>query len=244
MGKAAFHWRADLHCTMILTKNTFCHTVNEQTELRLIDVQHSGELFKLFEANRQHLRRWHPWVDHLRSAAAVERAIASWQQLYTNKKACHAGIWFKGRFCGMVSYLNVDCTNHWTPMCYWLDEAHQGQGIMTACCRVMVAHGFAAWKLNRITIECATENTRSRAIAERLGFKLEGVVRGIQWLHDRFVDAAMYGLLRSDHENGLSLNLSPLPESAGAVDKQGLSLATLACWEHHSPWTARLCRAA
>jgi len=108
----------------------------------------------------------------------------------------------------------------------------------------MVAHGFAAWELNRITIECATENTRSRAIAERLGFKLEGVVRGIQWLHDRFVDAAMYGLLRSDHENSRSLNVSPLPESAGAVDKQGLSLATLACWEHHSPWTARLCRAA
>ena len=53
---------------------------------------------------------------------------------------------------------------------------------MTACCRAFVAHGFDTWKLNRITIECATENVRSRAIPERLGFKLDGIVRGIEWL--------------------------------------------------------------
>ncbi len=168
---------------MKLTKETFCHTVDDHTQLRLIDLPHAGELFKLFEANRQHLRRWHPWVDHLRSAAAVERAIASWQQLYADKRACHAGIWFKGRLCGMVSYLNVDRENRWTPMCYWLDEAHQGQGIMTACCRAMVIHGFATWGLNRITIECASrKRPQPRRVARSafLGFKLEGIVRGIQ----------------------------------------------------------------
>ncbi len=214
---------------MILKQNIFFRAVDEQTELRLIDREHCGELFKLFEANRQYLRRWHPWVDHLTSVAAVERAVTSWQQLYGNKRACHVGIWFKRRFCGMVSYLNVDTINRWTPLCYWLDAAEQGQGIMTACCREMIAHGFAEWNLNRITIECGTENTRSRAIAERLGFKLEGIVREVQWLHDRFVDAAMYGLLRSDHESSRSLTTFQGAESAVGVDQQGLSLATLAC---------------
>ena len=126
----------------------------------------------------------------------------------------------------MVSYLNVDSANRWTPMCYWLDAAHQGQGIMTACCRAMVAHGFAEWKLNRITIECATENTRSRAIAERLGFKLEGVVREVQWLHDRFVDAALYGMLHSDFANSHPITCSRGIESEGAADPQELILAT------------------
>jgi RimJ/RimL family protein N-acetyltransferase len=144
----------------------------------------------------------------------------------------------------MVSFLNVDCANHWTPMCYWLDEGHQGRGIMTECCRAMIAHGFAAWGFNRITIECATENTRSRAIAERLDFKLEGIVRGIQWLHDRFVDAAMYGLLRSDYEKSQSLNGASLPEPAGSIDRAGLSLAAPDRWGHLSTSTARLCKAA
>ena len=59
--------------------------VNEQTELRLIDCQHRGELLQLFEANRGHLRPWHPWVDMMRSADVVEKAITVWQQQYANR---------------------------------------------------------------------------------------------------------------------------------------------------------------
>jgi ribosomal-protein-serine acetyltransferase len=81
-----------------------------------------------------------------------------------------------------------------------LDAGHQGKGIMTACCRAFIAYGFNSWKLNRVTIECATHNTRSRAIPECLGFKFEGVIREVEWLHDHYVDHAVYGLLRSDYE--------------------------------------------
>jgi ribosomal-protein-serine acetyltransferase len=176
----------------------FCETVNDETELRLIDREHSETLYDLFQVNREHLRRWHPWVDVMRSVNVVEKAITDWQQQYAAKQACHVGIWFKEQFCGMVSYLNVDTSNRWTSLFYWLDAAHQGKGIMTGCCRAMINQGFDAWKLNRITIECATDNSRSRAIPERLGFKLEGIVRSIEWLHDRYVDHAMYGLLRTE----------------------------------------------
>jgi ribosomal-protein-serine acetyltransferase len=193
-----------------------CQTVNEETELRLLDLRHSAELFNLFEANREHLRQWHPWVDLMRSAAIVEKTIMAWQQQYANRQGYHAGIWFKEQFCGMISYLNVDCSNRWTSLFYWLDSAHQGQGIMTACCRAMVAHGFESWKFNRITIECATQNARSRAIPERLGFKLEGIVRGIEWLHGQYVDHAMYGLLHSEYVGDNSVN---------AVHFTGLSVA-------------------
>jgi ribosomal-protein-serine acetyltransferase len=177
----------------------FCLNVNEHAELRLIDGQHAEELFRLLDANREHLRRWHPWVDSMRSVPDVDKAIGVWQQQYANNRGFCAGIWFKGRFCGMINHLNVDWLNRWTALSYWLDAAHQGQGIMTACCRAMIAHGFDTWTLNRIAIECATENTRSRAIPERLGFKLEGIVRGIEWLHDHYADHALYGLLSSDY---------------------------------------------
>jgi len=178
----------------------FC-TVNNQIELRLIDRQHDEELFTLLDSNREHLRRWDPWVDIISSTTDVRRAITGWQQQYANHRGLYAGIWFNGRCCGMINHVNVDWLNRWAPISYWLDAAHQGRGIMTACARAMVAHGFDTWNLNRLTIECATQNTRSRAIAERLGFTLEGIVRGIEWLQDCFVDHAMYGLLRSDHAN-------------------------------------------
>ncbi len=176
----------------------FSHRVNEQTELRLIDRQHAGELFRVVDANREHLRRWQPQLDCLRSAGDADRVITVWQQQSSVNRAIYAGIWFDGRFCGMINHLNVDWLNRCAVLSYWLDAGHQGKGIMTSCCRAFVAHGFNTWKLNRITIECATKNTRSRKVPERLGFKLEGIVRGIEWLHDHFADHAIYGLLHSE----------------------------------------------
>jgi ribosomal-protein-serine acetyltransferase len=49
-----------------------------------------------------------------------------------------------------------------------------------------------------VSIRCAIENGRSRAIPERLGFGFEGICRESEWLNDRFVDHAIYGLLRTD----------------------------------------------
>lgn len=71
---------------------------------------------------------------------------------------------------------------------------------MTASCRALINRAFGELDLHRVMILCATENRRSRAIPERLGFTLEGVAREAEWLYDHFVDLAIYGLLRTDEE--------------------------------------------
>ena len=175
--------------------------------LRLIERQHSNELFTLIDSNRGYWRQWHPWLpDTVRSAADTERFIAGWLQQFANNRGFCAGIWFEGRLCGMIYHVNVDWANRLAALSYWLDEAHQGKGIMTACCRAFVSHAFTVWKLNRITIQCATRNTRSRAIPERLGFTLEGILREAEWLYDHYVDHALYGLLRSNYREGNSVD--------------------------------------
>ncbi len=177
----------------------FAHKIDGRTELRPLERQHAGDFFKVLEANRDHLRRWLPQVDLLRSVADAEKFIAAWQQNTASNRGICAGIWHDGRLCGVIYHLSVDWLNRCAVLSYWLDAAHQGRGIMTACCRAFLAHAFDTWKLNRVTIESATDNVRSRAIPERLGFKLEGIVRGIEWLHDHYADHAIYGLLRSDY---------------------------------------------
>jgi ribosomal-protein-serine acetyltransferase len=59
----------------------------------------------------------------------------------------------------------------------------------------LLRHGFRTLKLNRIEIRAGVRNRRSRAIPERLGFRHEGTLRQAEWLADRFVDHAVYGLL-------------------------------------------------
>jgi len=61
----------------------------------------------------------------------------------------------------VINHLGIDPLNRWTAISYWLDEAHQGgdnDGVLPA----FVAHAFDILKLNRVTIECATQNSRSR----------------------------------------------------------------------------------
>ncbi|HUP80906.1 MAG TPA: GNAT family protein, partial [Pirellula sp.] len=100
--------------------------------------------------------------------------------------------------CGMIGFHEIDLANHAASIGYWLSSTFQGRGIMTRACRAVVDHARKDLDLNRVVIRCATENRKSRAIPERLGFHLEGIQREAEWLNDRFVDLAAYSLLKSD----------------------------------------------
>ncbi|TGV06666.1 N-acetyltransferase, partial [Mesorhizobium sp. M00.F.Ca.ET.186.01.1.1] len=52
--------------------------------------------------------------------------------------------------------------------------------------------------LEKITIQAATGNAKSRAIPERLGFQLEGILRRNEFLYDHFVDHAVYSMLKEE----------------------------------------------
>ncbi len=177
----------------------FSHRINDRIELRLIQQPHCHELFALMNSNRAHLRPWHPWIDLVRCPADAERFITNWLQQFARNRGFHAGIWCDGELCGDINHLNIDWANRSTVLSYWLSETHQGRGIMTVACRAFVGHAFDTLKLNRVTIECASGNTRSRRIPQRLGFQFEGTIRAAEWLHDHYADHAIYGLLKGDN---------------------------------------------
>jgi ribosomal-protein-serine acetyltransferase len=73
--------------------------------------------------------------------------------------------------------------------------------LATKSCRALIDYAFDGLKLNRVEIQCGLENIKSRKIAEKLGFREEGVVRQSGWLQNRFVDFVIYGMLTSDWQN-------------------------------------------
>jgi ribosomal-protein-serine acetyltransferase len=109
-----------------------------------------------------------------------------------------AGIWHEDRLAGVIGYDPIDWENRSTELGYWLGEEYQGKGLVTAACRALVEHAFGELGLNRVVISCATENEKSCAIPERLGFRREGIERQAEWLYDRFVDHVTYSALASE----------------------------------------------
>ncbi|KXY31546.1 acetyltransferase [Bacillus cereus] len=60
---------------------------------------------------------------------------------------------------------------------YWINTQFSGNGYMTEAVSELTNLGFQLLKFRRIEIRCESTNTKSRAIPEKLGFELEGILR-------------------------------------------------------------------
>lgn len=176
----------------------FSHKIDDQLRLELPELRHAEEAAKLVQKNIEHLKPWMPWaVD-----GYAEEHARVWIQRTLDEFAkdgrFNALILFDERMIGTIGFHDLDIVNHHASIGYWIDKDHEGKGIISRCCRVLVNYLFDTMELNRVQINCNVENTRSRAIPERLGFKLEGVLRQIELNNGVYGDWAVYGLVRDE----------------------------------------------
>lgn len=186
--------------------------IGDHIELRLLEEHHADEVYAAVERNRDHLRRWLPWVDRTRGVEDVRNFLSGASDAYHRGEELHAGIFSYGKFAGTVAHHRIDVLNRNVSIGYWLDATVEGKGIMTRCCRTLVRHLFEERKLHRVEIRCASGNTRSCAVANRLGFTREGVMRDNQWVNDRYLDMVVWSLLEQEYAaTALPPTSSPAP---------------------------------
>jgi ribosomal-protein-serine acetyltransferase len=175
--------------------------IDSTVALRVLREDDAAELFTLTDSNRAYLRRWLPWVDLVTSEEDSRAFLTTVAAQRENGRGPTFGVLCDGALAGVVGFLPVDLVNRIGEIGYWLAPPAQGRGVMTQCCRFVVRYGFLTLDLNRIQIAAGTQNLESRAIPERLGFRLEGILRGRENLYGTFVDHAMYSLLRSEFDD-------------------------------------------
>jgi ribosomal-protein-alanine N-acetyltransferase len=86
---------------------------------------------------------------------------------------------------------------------YWIDQAWAGRGIIPTAVALVVDHCFVEVGLHRVELNIRPENTRSRRVAEKLGFRDEGL--RTRYLHiDRgWRDHVCYALTIEDVPRGV-----------------------------------------
>lgn len=194
---------------MYETMAPFYLKVDEDLELRQRLPEDANELFALTDANRKYLMQWLPWLDHCLSPADTMRNIEAALHDAVEGTGLAVSIFERGQIVGVTGFNSIDRSNRIGHVGYWLGEQHQGRGIMTRAVRALVEHGFRVLGLNRITIAAATDNRSSRAIAERLGFRLEGRAQQAECLYGRMVDHALYAQTRLDWDRQRLESLEP-----------------------------------
>jgi len=83
-----------------------------------------------------------------------------------------------GRALGMTTYMDVDAINRRVEIgSTWYAKSVQRTGINTECKFLMLRHAFEDLECNGVEFRTHYLNTQSRRAIERLGAKLDGILR-------------------------------------------------------------------
>ncbi|WP_016778871.1 GNAT family N-acetyltransferase [Anaerophaga thermohalophila] len=174
-------------------------TIDRDIELKPLQRNDAGHIFKAIDDSREHLRVWLPFVDMTHSEQDSLNFVNSVLELPEEKRDLVWTIWYKSDFAGLIGTKNTDYQNQRTEIGYWLTESFQGKGIMIRSVQKVLGYLFNEKSFNRIEIKVAIGNKRSRKIPEQLGFSREGVERDAEKMTDgTFADAEVFSLLKKE----------------------------------------------
>lgn len=172
--------------------------VSNEILLERINTNDSVIIFEAVEANRAWLATWLPFVAYTKDLKDTQTYIASVIEKRDETDNEAYTIWYKGDFAGVIGYLNTDRVNEKTEIGYWLIQMMRGRGIITSSVKALIGLTFEKMMINRITIRCAVGNTPSENIAQRLGFRFEGIEREGERYNDHFLDLKVFSLLKKE----------------------------------------------
>jgi ribosomal-protein-serine acetyltransferase len=178
------------------------HIVDEELQLVLLEPHHAQAFFAVVDANREHLRPWMPWIDGEKTVQDSMAFILKNLEDIASQKHMTLALHYRGKFVGTIG---ANEQQHDIKACeigYWLAKDVEGHGLMTRAVKAFIHLLFNDYGFQRLTIRCAPNNQRSRAIPERLGFTQEGTLRRITLIPGgtpnapaKLTDLVIYSLL-------------------------------------------------
>ena len=162
----------------------------------IIDAYH-----ELLAANQERLARWEPWaakppvLDETRSF--LEASGRSWldgSELPVAIAVKQDGEW---HLAGALSLI-VSSYSRSGEIGYWIGGDYEGRGLITRAAAAVLDQAFGPLGLERVNLHTDPANERSRAVARRLGFVQEGVIRQGTAFADERRDEVVYGLLAEE----------------------------------------------
>jgi RimJ/RimL family protein N-acetyltransferase len=102
------------------------------------------------------------------------------------------------RILGEVRINHIDIRHNFANLTYWVRSGESGKGIAYKAAKAILKIAFEDLKLNRLEIFMSTENPGSKRIAEKIGAKLEGIMRSRIVAGTEKQDAYLYSVIPED----------------------------------------------
>jgi len=174
------------------------YQIDEYLELRLVEKCYAQTIYDVCDQNREHIGEWLPWIEDTQSVDDTLAFVESATEQYGKNDGFQAGIWYNNQLVGMIGYLYWNFSEKQTEIGYWLAKDATGHGLITRCTHTLVDYSLNTLDLNRVEIRCAVGNEKSCAVAKRLGFTHEGILRQTNLLHNQRVGMNVYSILKEE----------------------------------------------
>ncbi|WP_163102970.1 GNAT family N-acetyltransferase [Peribacillus alkalitolerans] len=173
------------------------------TERLLIRMPKSGDgkvVYDAIVASLTELKPWMPFAHKDQSPEDVEANIREAHLNFLKREDLRLLVFLKetGEFIASSGLHRIDWSIPKFEIGYWIDSRYSGQGYMTEAVEGIMDFAFSELKARRIEIRMDTENHKSRAIPERLGFTLEGILRnnGVSVDSEKLTDTCIYAKVK------------------------------------------------
>ncbi|MFD3513375.1 GNAT family N-acetyltransferase [Streptomyces sp. NPDC058657] len=162
--------------------------LGENAALRPLEPWQAPEFLAHIDRARPNVDPWIPWATFSPDLASATSVL----QRYADRQAADSGriygIWVAGEpsadgtpgtetLVGGVMFPRFDAATGVCELGCWTEAAGEGRGLVIRACRILVDWAFRERGMSRIEWVASVANTRSSAVARRLGMTLEGVQR-------------------------------------------------------------------
>ncbi|MFC1572523.1 GNAT family N-acetyltransferase [Candidatus Eisenbacteria bacterium] len=173
----------------------------EKVTIRAHMPAHVAPLFAAVEESISDLAPYETWCHPGYTKTEAAEYVDWWRQSWEKGRAHYFAIECSstGDYLGSCGLSELLKEHKRASMGFWLRSSRTGEGLATDAARMVARFGFEDLGLERIEIESAVHNAASRRIAEKLGAKLEGILRKRLILPTGPTDTAMYSLMRDSN---------------------------------------------
>ena len=151
----------------------------ERVVVRPYREEDAQTLFEAVNESREHIRPWLPFADAHQTVEESRDWIIHQQANFLLRNDIALCLLDKtsDKFVGGIGLHSRDWKARSFEIGYWLRVSATGHGYVTEAVKMLTDYAFTHLTANRIMIRCDARNTQSAAVAQRLGFVLEGRLR-------------------------------------------------------------------
>jgi ribosomal-protein-alanine N-acetyltransferase len=144
-----------------------------------------------------------PW-DERHSGAVYASMLRNARKEARAGRSLPMAITYDGRLAGQITASNiVRGAFDSTAVGYWVDSAVAGRGVLPTALAMLVDHCFDTIGLHRVEANIRPENTPSRRVVEKLGFREEGLHLRYLFIDGGWRDHVSFAVTREDVPEGM-----------------------------------------